>query len=148
MKFTVVGNKIICSPKNIPAGDDDGYRRVVVEFDSHVDRIPPHVAARLAHSEIAELEHFLADRRRIQANPTAKNLLEALPGLLREATQILDSVAHVNSATYKQLRTSTSQMSVALENVKPAREGGVTAVKNMSESDAQKERLEHIKQNF
>lgn len=147
MRFTVVGNKIICSRKIIAAGVDDAYRRVV-EFDSHVDTVPPHVTARLAPNELAELDLFFADRLRIQSNSTAENILEALPGLLRAATQILGSVGHVNSATYEQLDTSVSEMSAALEIVKPARNGGVTLIKNMRELEAQKERLEDIKQNF
>ena len=99
-------------------------------------------------SEIAELERFLVDRQNIQANPANKNLLEALPGLLREAAETLHSVEHVNSEIFEQLAASIAEMKVALEQVKTVRIDSPTSTKNMRESEAQKERLEDIKLNF
>ena len=80
MKFTVAGNKIICSR------DADNPIQVVV-FDAHLESVPPHVAAKLTRREIEELDHFLSDRKRIQSNPTEANMLEALPKLLAESTK-------------------------------------------------------------
>jgi hypothetical protein len=147
MKFTVVGSKIICSRKENTADSDDSFCDVV-EFDAHVDTVPPHVVGALAQSEIAELERFFLDRQRIQANSTNKNLLEALPGLLREATETLQSVEHVNSVIFEQLTASVAEINVALEHVETVSGGSPTPTENMRESEAQKERLEDIKENF
>ncbi len=147
MKFTVVGNKIICSRKESAAEGDDAFR-CVAEFDAHVVAVPPHVTGGLAQSEIAELERFLVDRQRIQANPANKNLLEALPGLLHEAAETLRSAEHVNSEIFEQLTASMAEMNVALEQVKTASSDSPTLTENMRESEAQKERLEDIKLNF
>jgi len=145
MKFTVAGSRIICSRPDNTVEEEDFHRRVV-EFDSHVDSVPPHVTARLTQGEIEELEHFLADRKRIRANPTEIDMLEALPVLLREARETLDSVDRINEAMYRQLDTSISEMRVALENVRPAPKGSPTRVKKMHDSEVQKKRLEDIKQ--
>lgn len=145
MKFRVAGNKIICSRKDNTVKDGEAFRRVV-EFDSHVEVIPPHVSSRLTNAEIEQLKEFLADRKRIQANPTEKNMLEALPGLLRESTEILNSVDRVNKTMYRQLSTSLRELQKALENVNPTATSSPTRVNQMRNSDAQKERLEKIKQ--
>lgn len=145
MKFTVVGNRIICSRTDNTVEDEGAYRRVV-EFDAHVDTVPPHVAARLTSHEADQLKEFMADRKRIQANPVETNMLEALPELLSEATEILDSVDKVNSAMYERLSMSIGVLSASLENVRPATKEKLTTLKGMRNSEAQKERLENIKQ--
>ena len=81
-----------------------------------------------------------------QANSTEKNLLEALPGLLRESTEILNSVDRVNKTMYEQLSRSIKQLVQALERVKPNIARDPTPVNRMRNSEAQKERLENIKQ--
>ena len=121
------------------------YRRVV-DFDAHVESVPPHVSAKLITSEIEQLKEFMADRKRIQANPAEKNMLEALPELLREATDILDAVESINKTMYRKLSASIAKLSSALDNVKPVSRGGQTPVANMRHSEAQKERLKNIKQ--
>jgi hypothetical protein len=144
MKFTVAGSRIICSRKDNTVADEDAYR-CVVEFDAHVESVPPHVSAKLISSEIEELKEFMADRKRIQANPTEKNMLEALPDLLQEATDILNSVERVNETMYNNLSAAIARMSCALDNVKPVSRGEPTPVNSMRSSDAQKERLANIK---
>jgi hypothetical protein len=145
MKFTVAGSKIICSRVDRTSEGADTYRRVV-QFDAHVDSIPPHVAARLTQGEMDELKQFLADRRRIQANPAEKNMLEALPGMLDEATEVLESVDSINKTMYRQLATSIKRLTTALESIKPRSSGRITLVRKMRDSEALKERLENIKQ--
>lgn len=148
MKFTVAGSRIICSRADNTVEDDGAYRHVV-EFDAHVDSVPPHVAARLTSCEADQLKAFIADRKRIQANPIEKNMLEALPDLLGEATEILDSVDEVNGTMYEKLSKSIAELSKCLENVRPAalgNKGKPTPLKGMRDSEAQKERLQNIKQ--
>jgi hypothetical protein len=145
MKFTVVGNRIVCCRKDRVAKTGQQYRHVV-EFDSHVDSVPPHVAARLTKAEVEELKHFIADRKRIRANPAVTNMFEALPGLLHEATRTLQSVEQMNEALHDQLHAAVADLRTALANVKRASTGGPTPVRRMRHSEAQKERLEHIKQ--
>lgn len=147
MKFTVAGSKITCSRIDNTVERGDRYRRVV-DFDAHVDMVPPHVAARLTQSEIEELEKFLADRKRIQSNSAEVNMLEALPELLDEATDILKSADQLNETTYRRLYSSIAQLIQTLDNVKPRRKGQVTPIRTMRKSEALKEKLENIKQDL
>ena len=147
MKFTIAGSRIICTREDNTVDEEGAYRRVV-EFDAHVDSVPPHVAARLTAGEIEQLAAFMADRKRIQANPVEKNMLEALPTLLEEATEILGSVDRVNETMYRQLAKAIAGLSAALNSVKPAKKGSPTAVNRMRNSEAQKERLENIRRNL
>lgn len=144
MKFTVAGSKITCSRIDNTVDDGTQYRCVAV-FDAHVDTVPPHVAAKLTAGEIKELKGFLSDRKRIQANPAERNMLEALPELLRDATEILKSVDRLNRTMYRTLANSIDDLSRALESVKPGSNSYLTPIKNMRESEALKEQLETIK---
>ena len=147
MKFEVAGSKIICSRIDTTVEDALRYRPVV-EFDAHLDEVAPHVAAKLTQGEIDELQRFMADRKRIRANPAQVNMLEALPELIGEATEILTSVDRLNQAMYRQLHSAVTRLAEALENVKPRRKGNVTPLQRMDESEALKERLENIKQDL
>ena len=144
MKFTVAGNRIICSRKDNTIVDEDVYRQAV-EFDAHVESVPPHVSAKLVTSEVEELKAFMADRNRIQANPAVKNMLEVLPGLLGEAADVLNSAERVNETMYNELSAAITKTRRALESVKPVSRGVPTAVNSMRYSEAQKERLGNIK---
>jgi hypothetical protein len=147
MRFTVAGSKIICSRIDNTVERADWYRPVV-EFDAHLDAVAPHVAAKLTPREIEELEHFLADRKRIQANPADVNMLEALPELLDEATDILDSADRLNETMYRRLCSSVARLRRTLEDVKPDPKEQVTPVRTMRKSEALKEKLENIKQDL
>jgi hypothetical protein len=102
----------------------------------------------LKPEETKQLEEFLVDRKRIQANPTEQNILEALPGLLKEATEILGSGDSVNKTVYKQLSESAAAFSEALHKVKLVSRGRLTMLKSMRGSQAQKERLRDIKEDL
>jgi hypothetical protein len=146
MQFTVAGSRIICSRRDHTVEDEETYRRVV-EFDANVDKVPPHVAARLTRGEIQQLSGFLADRQRISANSAERNMLEALPGLLAEAAEVLDSVDAVNASMYEQISSSIDAVRTALEKVRPEESASeMTRIRSMRESEAQKERLRKIGQ--
>ncbi|MDX1507942.1 MAG: hypothetical protein R3358_06660 [Woeseiaceae bacterium] len=147
MRFTVAGNKVICSRTDNTVEGENKYRQVV-EFDAHLDEVPPHVAARLTQGEIEELQEFLEDRKRIQAKPAEVNMLEVLPELIEEATQILHAVNRLNETMYRRLRKSIAEMVDALDNVKPQRNGKASRGHTMRDSEARKERLENIKKNL
>ena len=147
MRFTVAGSKIICSRKDNTVEDDEAYKRVV-EFDAQVDSVPPHVAARLATCEVEELNVFFAERERIQADSVEKNLLEALPGLLQESTDILNAATSVNETMYRELSASINKLRGAMDNVKLVSRGESQPANRMASSEAQKERLENIKQDL
>ena len=147
MRFTVAGSKIICSRIDNTVEGADKYR-AVVEFDEHLDVVPPHVAARLTQTEIEDLEDFLADRKRIQASPAKVNMLEALPELLDEATEILGQADRLNEAMYRKLHSSIGRLRRTLDGVKPGEKGQITPVRSMRKSEELKERLESIKQDF
>lgn len=147
MRFTVKGSRIICSRIDKTIDGKKKYRDVV-EFDSHVDVVPPHVAAKLTQREIVELEGFLADRKRIQGSPAEVNMLEALPEIIGEATDMLDSAERLNDTLYRTLYESVSKLADALDSVKPRHGGRVTSIRSMRDSEALKERLEKIKRDI
>jgi L-lactate utilization protein LutC len=148
MKFTVTGSKIICSRKDNTVAEEDKYR-AVAEFDAHLDTIAPHVETKLTRGEVEELERFLADRKRIQANTMQVNMLEVLPELIEEATEILNSVSRLNKTMYRELNSAVARLSDALENVKPKNTGKkITPVHRMTEPEAMKERLDNIKRDL
>ncbi len=147
MKFTVAGSKIICGRKDNTVQAADQYRQVVT-FDAHVRTVPPHVAAKLVSGEILELENFLADRKRIQSNPTETNMLEALPKLLAESTKVLHSVDELNGSLYERLRSSLANMTEELKGIRHRPNGREIPIQGMRESEALKERLEDIKQDL
>jgi hypothetical protein len=145
MKFSVEGSRIVCRRRDNTVEEPDRYRHVV-EFDAHVDGVPPHVGARLTAGEVQELKKFMADRRRIKANPAEKNMLEALPGLLDEAVSVVDSVDEVNVALYEELEAALKRLQASLGRVRPsAVHRGPTTVERMKDRDAQKERLDQIR---
>jgi hypothetical protein len=147
MKFTVAGNKIICSRNSNTAENANNFRQIVA-FDAHLESVPPHVAAKLTKREILELEHFLDDRKRIQASPTKDNMLEALPNLLAETSDALSSVDELDRPLYLRLCSSVADLTAALQSVRPRSKGRVTPIRGMRESEALKERLEDIRQNL
>ena len=147
MKFTVAGNQIICTRDDKTVDGADRLRQVVA-FDAHLESVPPHVAAKLTWSEIAELDHFLADRKRIQSNPTEVNMLEALPKLLAESTETVKLANDLDSSLHQRLCSSVAGLTEALQSVRPRSNGRVTLIRSMRESEALKERLEDIKQNL
>lgn len=144
MKFTVAGNKIICSRKDNTVEDQESYRRVV-EFDAQVETVPPHVVARLTSGEVEELKAFVKDRKRIEANPAAQNMLEALPGLMQEAKEILKSMKSIDKELYADLSASAAELGEALDNVRASNDSTLTRVENMRHAEAQKTRIEGIK---
>jgi hypothetical protein len=147
VRFTVAGSKILCSRKDNTVEDDEAYKRVV-EFDAQVDSVPPHVAARLATCEVEELNVFFAERERIQADSVEQNLLQAIPGLLQESTDILNAATSVNETMYRELSASINKLRGAMDNVKLVSRGESQPVNRMASSEAQKERLENIKQDL
>lgn len=147
MRFTVTGSRIICSRRDNTIESDAAYRQVV-EFDAHLDSIPPHVEAKLTQRERQELEDILADRKRIQANPAVVNMLEALPELLGDASESIESVDRLNADLYRKLRASVRRMSEALERVRPKGDEIMTPVRRMRRSEALKERIENYKRDL
>ena len=149
MKFTIAGSKIICSriDQTVPGGN---RFRDVVEFDSQVDSVPPHVAAKLTRSEIHDLEGFLEDRRRLKADPLEINMLEALPELIDEVSQVLRSADRLNEDLYERLTAAVEGLTEQLDNVSPqkASRGDATPLRGMHPTDVLKERLGHIKQDL
>ena len=149
MKFTIAGSKIICSRIDQTVEDCERYR-TVVEFDSQVESVPPHVAAKLTRSEIADLESFLEDRKRIKADPLEINMLEALPELIEEVTEGLKSADQLNEDLYERLTRAIDGLTEELGTVSPEKPEGETAtgIRGMHPVEILKERLGHIKQDL
>lgn len=90
----------------------------------------------------------MADRKRIRANPAVKNMLEALPGLLQEAADILDAVDSVNKSLYRELAASIAKLDDALDKVKPELRRGPIPENGMRHSESQMECVKNIKQDL
>jgi hypothetical protein len=147
MKFTVAGSKVICSRIDMTIESGDKHRDVV-EFDAQVDSVPPHVAAKLTKGEVGELEQFLADRRRLKADPAEINMLEALPELIDEVTDVLQSAERLNVGLYEKLMAVVAGLQDALQAVRPKKQSTVTPIRGMRSSEVLKQRLENIKQDL
>jgi hypothetical protein len=149
MKFTIAGSKIICSRIDQTVEGRDRYRDVV-DFDSQVHSVPPHVAAKLTRREIRELERFLEDRKRIKADPLEINMLEALPELIGEVTAVLRSADQLNEDLYARLTRAVDGLAEELGTVSPRKsaDNNVTPLRGMRPTDILKERLGHIKQDL
>ncbi len=117
MKIEVAGSQIICSRQDNTVADGEVYRPVVA-FDLNAKAVPGHVLKKLISSEIEKLEDFMADRMQIQADPGVTNMLEALPDILREATDVLQSVSRVNDTMYNDLTGKIAKMQHALNNAR------------------------------
>ncbi len=118
MNFTSGGNRIVCSRIDNTVVDDKALYKRVIEFDAQGDSVPSHVAARLTTSEVEELKTFISERKRVGTNSPEENLLEALPELLQEATNIIDSVESVNRSMYETLCAAIANLKGALDNIK------------------------------
>lgn len=149
MKFTIAGSKIICSRIDQTVEDGNRYRDVV-EFDSQVNSVPPHVAAKLTRSEISDLERFLEDRKRIKADPLEINMLEALPELIEEVTEGLKSADQLNDDLYQRLTRAVDGLTEELGTVSPDKphDDAATGIRDMHPMEVLKERLGHIKQHL
>lgn len=145
MKFTVVGSRIICARKNNPQVDADGYR-YIAEFDAHVTSVPPHVAAKLTAAEVIELAEFLQEREQLQQDTPQRTMIDALPGLLLNGVEVLDDVDELNADTYRRLDDTVTRLRKALQGVTPVSHSTPAALRRMRQADAQKERLERLKQ--
>lgn len=118
MRITIDGSAIVCSRLDNTL-EEDGIYRQVVEFDARVDSVPPSVAARLTSGEVLQLEEFLAERRRTPDNTAEMELLETLPGTLRDAIAVVNSVHEIDEAAYEELSRTLADLVIALENAKP-----------------------------
>ena len=143
MKFSFEGNKVVCS--RLRETDDGRELHDIVEFDAHVDIVPAHVAARLSASETRELEHFLADKRRLQAKSDRRVILEALPGLIDRVRGVLDSTCQIDKTLHKQLSQANRRLGVARSEVSIIPEELESSLKTMGKSEALKKRLDIIK---
>lgn len=118
MKIIIAGSAVVCSRIDNTLEDNNVYRQVA-EFDADVDSVPPNVAARLTSGEVLQLEEFLAERRRLPSDTVETNLLEVLPGSLRDAIAVIESVNEINEVTYEELTRTLADLAIALENAKP-----------------------------
>ncbi|MDE1464163.1 hypothetical protein [Spartinivicinus poritis] len=103
MQFKLEGASIHCIRKHKSRKTNKINEEVVVSFDSHLKEVAPHVAARLTEDEIFSLRHWLKEREQINQEPTAQNLLEALPDVIEKATEALAELDHLDKITYDKL---------------------------------------------
>jgi hypothetical protein len=108
MRFSFDGLKIVCKRTvNKVVGET---LTDVVEFDAHVDAIPPHVMALLTPSERKELDHFLVEKERLQGTLEDTVVLEALPTLIEKVRGLLATLDRIDEGLHQQLTTSTNRL--------------------------------------
>ncbi|WP_163836272.1 hypothetical protein [Spartinivicinus ruber] len=103
MHFKLEGASIHCIRTHTNHKTNTITEEIVVSFDSHLQEVAPHVAARLTEDEIFSLRHWLKERDQIDQEPTAQNLLEALPDVIEKATEALADLDHLDKITYDKL---------------------------------------------
>ncbi|UZE95794.1 hypothetical protein [Alkalimarinus alittae] len=83
---------------------------VVVSFDEQLNTIAPHVSALLSTEEVNQLGAWLEERARLQHElkdkPLGITVLEALPGLLQEATDAVRLLDTLDSSLHNQIEDS------------------------------------------
>ncbi|MDI3326433.1 hypothetical protein QKW35_18800 [Pontibacterium granulatum] len=124
-------------------------RVVVATFDSAVETIAPHVAAKLSEIEIRELELWLEDRAKLQAElnetPAEIAALKALPQMIDQACDSLGNLKELDRDTYQALMNAVSHLSDALAQVQNITENARTELNHLQDSEELKEKLDAFK---
>ena len=152
MEFITKGETIHCvrTIKNQDSGKDASI--IVASFDAHVNRIAPHVVTKLSPEEVKELELWLKDRTnlqiRLEGQSIEDTILEALPILLKQATQALKDADHLDSMIFHSINERLKELTEALENALQHTVTSRAGLKQMQNSEEQKERLDTIKKDI
>lgn len=92
---------------------------VIVSFDKQLSTIAPHVSALLSTDEINQLGAWLEDRKQLQQElkdkPLGIAVLEALPGLIQEATDAVRHLDTLDISLHNQIEQSLHLFQTALE---------------------------------
>ncbi|WP_271270501.1 hypothetical protein [Aliamphritea hakodatensis] len=127
-------------------------RTIVASFDARINRAAPHVVTKLLPTEIEELELWLKDRRDLQARLEGQaienTILEALPILLRQAIYAVKYIDKLDSHVYFSIVENLKELSGVLENCTQYNADCRADLKQMKNSEEQKERLSMIKKNI
>ena len=123
---------------------------VVVSFDEQLSTIAPHVSALLSTDEINQLGAWLEERKQLQhelkEKPLGIAVLEALPGLIQEAT---DAVRHLNTvdlSLHNQIEQSLHLFQTALNKASHSdRMNESSQFDSMQDEEVLKEQLTSIK---
>jgi hypothetical protein len=150
MKFVSENSQIKC----IRTMEESNLKKevVVVTFGHQIERVPPHVAARLSEPEIAALDCWLEERSRLQIAleeaPIGKTILETLPALLLEATDTLDESEAMDPKLFKNIKRSLLKLARRLNDVHALTETEIPDLDTMQNSEVLKEQLHALKRNL
>lgn len=146
MKFVTTDFSVLCM-RETPNGDKE-----VVSFDIDLDQVVPHVKATLFPQEIEELKTWLAARSKLKNHLESRddelNVIDVLPALLNEATEILTSRGEVDANQKEMLIRAMSSLRESLENMTTISETKPKVVGDLGRAEFLKAKLDVIKQDL
>lgn len=123
---------------------------VVVSFDEQLDTIAPHVTAALSTQELNQLRAWLDERQQLRHElkdkPLGITVLEALPGLIQEATEAAQCLDRIDISLHQDIEQSLRLLKTALNDAlhtPPADES--QEFDSMQHQEVLKEQLTSIK---
>lgn len=123
---------------------------VIVSFDEQLSIIAPHVSALLSADEINQLGAWLEERKQLQQElkdkPLGIAVLEALPGLIQEATNAVRHLDTVDILLHNQIELSLHLFQTALNKASHSDNmDEASQFDSMQDEEVLKEQLTSIK---
>ncbi|MFD2231985.1 hypothetical protein [Alkalimarinus sediminis] len=116
MNFVQTNHAVQCVRTHQESGRT--VSEVVVSFDAQLSTIAPHVSALLSTDEINQLSAWLEERKQLQKElqdkPLGVAVLEALPGLVQEATEAVEQLEALDVSLHTQIEQSLRLFRTAL----------------------------------
>jgi len=117
MNFIQTNHSVQCVRTHLEHGHE--VSEVVVSFDEQLSTIAPHVSAALSTEEINQLDTWLKERAQLQQElkekPLGLTILEALPGLMQEATDAVRHLETLDASLHSQIEDSLHLFRIALD---------------------------------
>jgi len=141
MKFTIEGNRIVCSRA---INSDVEEHNAIVDFDANLEVVPVHVEAKLSASEISALRTFLADRKKIHQLPADLINLEVLPEMIMKVVSILERHQNTDLILHRKLTYANDRLTKALLKTGKVGNEKRPELKVMDTGEAFRERLKIV----
>ncbi len=143
MKFVTTDFSVRCI-RETEKGDEE-----VASFDINIDQVAPHVAAVLFPTEVEELEAWLRARSELQEHLTERpdelNLIDVLPSLLNEASQVLQEHGKIDLRVKNELKSNIAQLSKELDKLAVISEPKPETIEDLGKAELIKAKLDVIK---
>ena len=148
MNFIQTNHAVQCVRTHFEHGRE--VSEVVVSFDEQLSTIAPHVSALLSTEEINQLGAWLEERTKLQQElkekPLGMTILEALPGLMQEATDAVRHLESLDASLHSQIEDSLHLFRIALdEALQSGHVDNSNDFDSMQDEEVLKEQLTSIK---